>query len=64
MHCVSLFLNKNTVLYFDSFRIAYIPQEVLINYSQHSLIIIFRTNKTNLKFRLKTIGETMQQVIF
>ena len=28
-HWVSLFIDKNTVLYFDSFGIEYIPQEVL-----------------------------------
>ena len=28
-HWVSLFINKNTAVYFDSFEIEYIPQEVL-----------------------------------
>ena len=28
-HWVSLFIDKNTALYFDSFGIEYIPQEVL-----------------------------------
>ena len=28
-HWVSLFINRNTVVYFDSFGIEYIPQEVL-----------------------------------
>ena len=27
-HWVPLFIDRNTVLYFDSFRIEYIPQEV------------------------------------
>ena len=29
IHWVSLFINKNTAVYFDSFGIEYIPQEVL-----------------------------------
>ena len=28
-HCISLFTDKNTAAYFDSFGIEYIPQEVL-----------------------------------
>ena len=28
-HLVSLFIDRNTAVYFDSFRIEYIPQEVL-----------------------------------
>ena len=42
-HWVSLFLNKNTAVYFDSFRIEYIPQE-LLNKTKDKLIThnIFR----------------------
>ena len=28
-HCVSLFIDKNNAIYFDSFGIEYFPQEVL-----------------------------------
>ena len=28
-HCVSLLIDRNATIYFDSFRIEYIPQEVL-----------------------------------
>ena len=28
-HCVSLFIEKNTAVYFDSFRVEYNPQKVL-----------------------------------
>ena len=31
-HWVSLFIGRNTALYFNSFVIDYIPQEVLIKY--------------------------------
>ena len=42
-HWVSLFINKNTAAYFDSFRIEYIPQE-LLNKTKDKLIThnIFR----------------------
>ena len=36
-HWVSLFINKNTAVYFDSFEIEYIPQEVLIKVNDKSI---------------------------
>ena len=43
-HCVSLFVDRNTVLYFDSFGIEYIPQDVLGKIKDKSVTHnIFRT---------------------
>ena len=36
-HWVSLFLNKNAAVYFDSFEIEYIPQEVWKNIKDKSI---------------------------
>ena len=36
-HWVSLFINKNITVYFDSFGIEYIPQEVLNEISDKSI---------------------------
>ena len=42
-HWVSLFINKNTAVHFDSFGVAYIPQEVLHKIKDKSIThIIFR----------------------
>ena len=42
-HWVSLFINKNTAVYFDSFRVIYIPQEVLNKINDKSITCnIFR----------------------
>ena len=48
-HWVSLFIDKNTALYFDSFGIEYIPQEVL-NKIRDKFIThnIFRTQDNDL----------------
>ena len=43
-HCDSLFIERNTVAYFDSYGIEYIPQEVLGKIKDKSIIhIICRT---------------------
>ena len=36
-HSVSLFIDKNTAVYFDSFGTEYIPQEVLNNIRDKSI---------------------------
>ena len=36
-HCVLLFIDKNTAVYFDSFGIEYIPQEVLSKIKDNSI---------------------------
>ena len=36
-HRVSLFIDRNTAVYFDSFEIEYIPQEVLNNIKDKSI---------------------------
>ena len=36
-HSVSLFIDRNTAIYFDSFGIEYIPQEVLNNIKDKSI---------------------------
>ena len=37
-HWASLFINRNTAVYFDSFGIEYIPQEVLNKFKDKSIM--------------------------
>ena len=45
-HWVSLFIDKNTDVYFDSFGIKYIPQEVLSKIKTNPLYTIYLESKT------------------
>ena len=36
-HCISLFADRNTAVYFDTFGLEYIPQEVLNNIKDKSI---------------------------
>ena len=40
-HWVSIFIDRNTDIYFDSFGIEYIPQEVLVKIKDKQLLIIY-----------------------
>ena len=57
-HWISLFINKNTAVYFDSFGIEYIPQEVLKKIKDKSITYnIFRIqNNESIICRFYCIG--------